>query len=74
MSNTKYYTWDYKRDNEISKEIKARTESGNRCYFAFQKLMRSSNASQKLKVVIYKTIIRPVVLYGAETWDVNQKR
>jgi hypothetical protein len=32
-------------DNEISKEIKARIASWNRCYFAFQKLMISSNAS-----------------------------
>jgi hypothetical protein len=58
-------------DNGISEEIKARTASGNRCYFAFQKLMRSSNASRKLKVILYKTIIRPVALHGAET---NQKR
>jgi hypothetical protein len=36
-------------DNIISEEIKARIASGNRGYFAFQKLMRSSNALRKLK-------------------------
>jgi hypothetical protein len=64
----KYVGGAVTEDNEISEEIKARIASANRCCFAFQNLMRSSNASRKLKVVIYKTIIRPVVLYGAETW------
>jgi hypothetical protein len=51
-------------DSTISEKIKARITSGNRCYFAFQKVMRLSNASQKLKVVIYKS----------RNLDINQKR
>jgi hypothetical protein len=60
-------------DNKISEEIKARIASGNRCYFAVPNLMRSSNASRKLKVVIHKTIIRPVVLYRAEIWTLARR-
>jgi hypothetical protein len=36
-------------DNGISEEIKARIASGNKCCLAFQKLIRSSNASLKLR-------------------------
>jgi hypothetical protein len=36
-------------------------------------LWGSSNASRKLKAVIYKAIIRPVVLHGAETWTLTRR-
>jgi len=29
---------------------------------------------KRLKVLIYKTVIRPVLLYGAETWPVTTLR
>jgi hypothetical protein len=72
VQHFKYLGGVVTEDNEISREMKARIASGNTCYFAFQKLMRSSNASRKLKVVIYKTI-RPVFLCGAETWTLTRR-
>jgi hypothetical protein len=49
-------------------EIKARLAAGNRCYFFFLKLLKSSMVSRNTKKRIYRSIIRPVVMYGAETW------
>jgi hypothetical protein len=42
--------------------------AGNRCYYDFQKLLRSSLISCGTKIQIYRTVIRPTVMYGAETW------
>jgi hypothetical protein len=42
--------------------------AGNRCYCAFQKLLRSSLISRGTKIRIYRTVIRPTVMYGADTW------
>jgi hypothetical protein len=54
--------------SENGVEIKARLAAGNRCYFAFLKLLKSSLVSRSTKKRIYRSIIRPVVMYGAETW------
>ena len=42
------------------------------CYFKFLYLLKSSLISRKLKVLIYKTIIKPVLLYGSETWTLTK--
>jgi hypothetical protein len=54
-------------NDSSSVEIKARLAAGNRCYFFFLKLLKSSLVSRNTKR-IYRSIIRPVVMYGAETW------
>ena len=45
--------------------------SRNACYYSVQNLLSSSLLSKKLKIKIYRTIILPVVLYGCETWSLN---
>jgi hypothetical protein len=55
-------------DNDISLEIKRRIQLGNKTYFGLSKLMRSRTISRRLKCTLYKTLIRPVVTYGSETW------
>jgi hypothetical protein len=54
--------------SENGVEIKARLAAGNQCYFAFLKLLKSSLVSRNTKKRIYRSIIRPVVMYGVETW------
>ena len=54
-------------DNRTSKEVNERIRAGNR-YGALQYLMKSKDISNKRKIKIYRTIIRPVVTYTAETW------
>ena len=53
--------------NSIQEEIKRRLKSGNACFQSVQNLLSSSLLSKTIKIMIYKTIILPVVLYGFET-------
>jgi hypothetical protein len=43
---------------------------GNACYLSVQKLLSTRLLSKNVKIIIYKTIFIPVVLYGCETWSV----
>jgi hypothetical protein len=45
--------------------------SGNACYNSVQNLLSSRLLLKKVKFIIYKTIIFPVVLYGCETWSLT---
>jgi len=55
--------------NSIQEEIKSRLKSGNACYHSVQNLLSSSLLPKNLKIMIYGTIMLPVVLYGCETWS-----
>ena len=59
--------------NIVLNEIKMRILSGNRCYYAYKNPMKSKALNRNLKLKIYKTIIRPVVTYGYETWNLTCK-
>ena len=45
----------------------------NRAYYELQKHMKSRNISRNIKTLLYKTLIRPVRTYGAETWVLSKK-
>jgi hypothetical protein len=55
----------------VTEEISRRILAGNRAYFANIKLLKSTELSRYSKVQLYKTVIRPVVTYGAETWTMS---
>ncbi|KAJ4451445.1 hypothetical protein ANN_02907 [Periplaneta americana] len=57
--------------NDTREEIKRRINMGNACYYSVEKLLSSSLLSKNLKVIIYKTVILPVLLYGCETWTLT---
>jgi hypothetical protein len=59
--------------NFISSEIQARILSGNRCYYAFGKLMKSRALNRSSKLRIYNSLIRPVVTYGCEAWMLTDR-
>ena len=59
--------------NSISSEIQARILSGNRCYYAYGKLMKSRALNRSSKFKIYKSLIRPVVTYGCEAWTLTSR-
>jgi len=42
--------------------------AGNRSYYSVLPMLRSKALSRTTKIRMYKTIIRPVVLYGSEVW------
>ena len=60
-------------DNGIEKEIQRRILAGSRTYFAAINLFRSQLLSRATKIILYKTLIRPVVSYGAEAWTLTKK-
>jgi len=60
-------------DNSVEKEIQRRILAGNRTYFAAISLFRSRLLSRTIKIILYKTLIRPVVSYGTEAWMLMKK-
>ncbi|RZF38840.1 hypothetical protein LSTR_LSTR013781 [Laodelphax striatellus] len=60
-------------DNNVEADIKAKLAAGNRCYYALSQYLRSKTLSRKIKIEIYNTIIKPVCVYGAETWVLTKK-
>jgi len=57
----------------ISSEIQARILSGNRCHYAYGKLMKSKLLNRSSKLKIYKSLMRPVVTYGCEAWTLTNR-
>ncbi|XP_055610109.1 uncharacterized protein LOC129757033 [Uranotaenia lowii] len=55
-------------DNDTSREIRRRIISGSRAYYGLHKQLRSRRLGPRTKCNLYTTLIRPVVLYGHETW------
>jgi hypothetical protein len=47
--------------------------AGNRTYFAAISLFRNRPLSGATKIRLYKTLIRPVVKCGVETWTMTKK-
>jgi hypothetical protein len=45
---------------------------GNKCYYALNNLIKSKNISRSTKLNIYRTIIRPIVMYASETWRLRK--
>lgn len=61
-------------DNDVDEEIKTRLMQGNRCFYALKHLFRNSLVSRNTKLRLYKTLIRPIVMYGCETWSLTQRQ
>jgi hypothetical protein len=59
------------KDNEIQEEIKAGIAARNTAYRVLLKILKTQNLSRNLKTKVYRTVIRPVVMYGSETWTIT---
>ncbi|PNF42445.1 hypothetical protein B7P43_G09360 [Cryptotermes secundus] len=57
--------------NLIREEIKRRLNSGSTCYHSLENIFSSRLLSKNIKIMIYETVIFPVVLYGCETWSLT---
>ena len=60
-------------DNSVQKETQRRILAGSRTYFAAISLFRKRLLSTATKIRLYKTLIRPIEAYGAETWTMTKK-
>jgi hypothetical protein len=45
---------------------------GNRCYYGLRDLLQLKRLNKGTKYKIYKTLIRPVVLYGSLSWTLTK--
>jgi hypothetical protein len=52
--------------NDELTEIKASLQSGNKCYYGLSNLLNARRISKNLKIQLYRTLIRPVVMYDCE--------
>ena len=46
---------------------------GNKAYYANRQLVNSSLVSTSSKLEIYRTLVRPVVTYGSESWTLTMQ-
>jgi hypothetical protein len=60
-------------DDSVEKEIQKRILAGNRTYFAAIGISRCRPLSRANKILLYKTLIRPVVSCGAAALTVTKK-
>jgi len=60
-------------DSDMNIEIAERIRKGNRAYYAKAKLIKSKSLKKNTKMKIYKPMIRPVVTYSSETWNLTAK-
>ena len=74
VQSFKYLGSTITSDNEIDIEIAERIGSGSRCAYALNKVLTSRRVSRKTKLRIYNIMIRPIVLYGCETWTLTKAR
>jgi len=60
-------------DGGVMIKIQARKGAVNKCYFGLMKHLMSKLLSHKVKCLIYKTLIRPVLTDGSETWSIGKQ-
>ncbi|KAJ4439157.1 hypothetical protein ANN_15114, partial [Periplaneta americana] len=71
--NLRYLGSMVKDNNDVMTDIKEKIAAGNRGLWALNKTMKSRCISRKAKIRIYKTIIKPIVVYGSETWTLSER-
>jgi hypothetical protein len=54
-------------ENNIGIKLQKILIVANKCYYGLLKCLRSGLLSRKMKVTLYKTLIKPVLLYASET-------
>jgi hypothetical protein len=59
-------------DNNTFVKINNRITLANRNYFGLVNILKAKNIKRKYKVIIYKTLVKPVLMYGLETWVLSK--
>lgn len=71
--NFKYLGVTITSENRQDDEIQCRLAAAQRCYWSLTKLFRSRLLTRRTKIKMYKVIIQPVLLYGAEVWTLTKQ-
>jgi hypothetical protein len=56
-----------------SKEIQRRIVSASKAFYGIKHILRSKNILRNTKFELYKTLIRPVAIYGSESWNTTEE-
>ncbi|KAI5635541.1 hypothetical protein NE865_11715 [Phthorimaea operculella] len=59
--------------NQRNEEIDIRIQNALRCSAALHKVLVSKLISRKTKIRVYKTVIRPILMYECEAWTLTLK-
>jgi hypothetical protein len=59
-------------NSNVSEEIKNCPIAANRSYFGLKSKCESLLLSRKTKIIIYKTLVRPLLTYTLETWTTTK--
>jgi len=59
-------------NNTLEEEIRERIAKGNKAFYANKALFKSKLVSRKFKLKLYWSVIRPIVVYGCETWVLKE--
>jgi hypothetical protein len=57
--------------NEMEIELKSRLAAGNKSYHALGPIFKRK-VYITVKICLYKTVIRSIVIYGAEAWTFDK--
>jgi hypothetical protein len=71
VNNFKYLGNMPSKENRHDNCVKEMIQAGNRAYFANLRLLKNKIVSRAAELQLYKTLIRPVVTYGTETWTLT---
>jgi len=72
VSSLKYLGNVINKEGRIGECVKDRIQVGNRVHAANHHMLNSKIIKRSVKMQIYKTLIRPVVTYGSETWTLTK--
>jgi hypothetical protein len=73
ISSFKYLGCMVAYNNDVMVDIKEKIAAGNRCLHALDNILKAKYVAKKIKIRIYKTIIKPVIIYGSEVWTITDR-
>ncbi|KAJ4431550.1 hypothetical protein ANN_20149 [Periplaneta americana] len=59
-------------NNDLRNEVQRRINLANRAYYSLLPIVKNKIISREIKIKIYKTLMRPIITYGTETWVLNK--
>jgi hypothetical protein len=55
------------------REIARRIVTAQRSFFGLKHLLKAKSITRTTKFTLYETLIRPVAIYGAESWNTTKE-
>jgi len=73
VKNFGYLGFTVTDNNIVAEDIKSRIKSANITYFQTRPLFSSRPLSWAAKLALYKTLVKPVLLFSAEAWTLTDR-